>query len=99
MKRNGLSFDIPKQGETLPEAKIANSPKAERVKRVCDPRLVSAARELRDRWLEQVNGTPLIRQGKYEISRQIIGTIEVGPSLAVERVGQIEYQQSNAVAA
>ena len=66
-------FDIPKQGEPLPETKAAKEPKPkpERVKRTCDPRLVSAARELRDRWLEQVNATPLIGHGKYEVTRMI----------------------------
>ena len=39
-----------------------------------DPKLVAAARELRDRWLEKVNSTPLIEQRKYEVSRQIEGT-------------------------
>jgi hypothetical protein len=36
-----------------------------------DPRLVAAARELRDRWLEQVNATPLLSCGKYDVSRFI----------------------------
>ena len=38
-----------------------------------DPRLVSAARELRDRWLEEVNSGALQLQGrgKYEIGRAI----------------------------
>jgi len=59
----------------LPEAKAVKEakPKAERVKRVCDPRLVAAARELRDRWLEEVNGgrfLPVVC-GKYDVSRQL----------------------------
>ena len=36
-----------------------------------DPRLVAAARELKDRWLEQINSTPLIGHGKYEVSRLV----------------------------
>jgi hypothetical protein len=36
-----------------------------------DPRLVAAARELRDRWLEQVNETPLLGCGKYEVGRRL----------------------------
>jgi hypothetical protein len=67
-------FDIPKQGEPLPEAKPEKPekrPKPARVKRTCDPRLAAAARELRDRWLEQVNATPLVGQAKYEVSRAI----------------------------
>jgi hypothetical protein len=73
VRRNGLMFDIPMQGEPLPEAKAVKEPKpkVEKVKRVCDPRLVSAARELRDRWMEQVNATPLLPSGKYEVSRMI----------------------------
>ena len=78
-RRNGLMFDIPQQGEVLPEAKPVKEPKpeAEKVKRVCDPRLASAARELRDRWLEQVNATPLLPQGKYEVSRLIDSSVRV----------------------
>ena len=52
-----------------------------------DPRLVVAARELRDRWLEQVNGngpaaTPLIGCEKYAVSRAIGAdvTIEIAPT-------------------
>ncbi|MGC4031568.1 MAG: hypothetical protein QM754_07515 [Tepidisphaeraceae bacterium] len=71
IRRNGLMFDIPQPGEPLPEAKPTKVTKAkpEKVKRVCDPRLVSAARELRDRWLEEINATPLLPGGKYEVSR------------------------------
>jgi hypothetical protein len=35
--------------------------------------LVAAARELRDRWLEQVNAGRLIGAGKYDVSRAIAG--------------------------
>ncbi len=73
IRRNGLRFDIPKQGEPLPKTKSTKElkPKAERIKRICDPRLVASARELRDRWLEQVNATPLVGNGKYEVSREV----------------------------
>ena len=57
-------------------------PKAEKVKRVCDPRMVAAARELRDRWLEQVNSSgPMLPGGKYDVTRQIAGetVVEVEP--------------------
>jgi hypothetical protein len=39
------------------------------------PRLVAAARELRDRWLEQVNADPssLLAQGKYDVRRGLEG--------------------------
>jgi hypothetical protein len=53
--------------EVAPEAK----PRREsRPKLKNDPKLVAAARELRDRWLEQVNATPVLAQGKYDVSRQ-----------------------------
>jgi GNAT superfamily N-acetyltransferase len=47
-----------------------------------DPKLVAAARELRDRWLEQVNTTPLLPQGKYDVSRALpdaTATVNVAP--------------------
>ena len=73
IRRNGLMFDIPKQGEPLPEDKPVKAPKlkAEKIKRVCDPRLVAAARELRDRWLEEVNAGRYVIEagGKYEVGR------------------------------
>jgi hypothetical protein len=38
-----------------------------------DPRLVAAARELRDRWLEHVNAdrSILLSEAKYDVSRRI----------------------------
>jgi hypothetical protein len=45
-----------------------------------DPRLVIAARELRDRWLEQVNTTPLIGCEKYAVSK-VIGEAHAALSL------------------
>jgi hypothetical protein len=39
-----------------------------------DPRLVAAARELKDRWLEQLNATPLLARGKYDVSRALPDT-------------------------
>ena len=86
VRRNGLMFDIPQPGEVLPETLLAEAtpakakpPKPARVKRKTDPRLASTARELRDRWLEQVNGqgedgrsstaSPLIGSEKYAVAR------------------------------
>jgi hypothetical protein len=53
-------------------------------KRKADPKLVAAARELRDRWLERVNtpavGTPAVgtgviaSAGKYDVTREIAAT-------------------------
>jgi hypothetical protein len=40
-----------------------------------DPKLVAAARELRDRWLEHVGAHPeaILSQGKYDVTRQLKG--------------------------
>ena len=35
------------------------------------PKFAAAARELRDRWLEQVNATPIESRGRYEVGRLI----------------------------
>lgn len=45
-----------------------------------DPRHVAAARELRDRWLEQVNaGSYAVEaQGKYDVGRIIGAGVSVG---------------------
>lgn len=53
------------------EVKSAKKPKAARVKVKNDPKLIAAARELRDRWLEKVNSGQYLPEatGKYEISR------------------------------
>lgn len=45
--------------------------KKKKRKIVHDPVLLQRARELRDRWLEQVNQTPLIAHAKYDVSRLI----------------------------
>jgi hypothetical protein len=58
-------------------------PKAPKVK--LDPRLLRAARELRDRWLEHVNTTPLLAAGKYDVARAIEGRcvkVQVNPALS-----------------
>jgi hypothetical protein len=59
------------------KAKPAKKPKAKN-----DPRLVAAARELRDRWLEKVNDDPslLLSQGKYAVGRTSASS--VAPELA-----------------
>jgi hypothetical protein len=48
-----------------------------------DPRLIAAARELRDRWLEEVNDGryQIEANGKYDVSRAFEGSIE--PGLAI----------------
>jgi hypothetical protein len=65
----GFSFD----SEATPPAA---APKPKKAPRPCvknDPRLIAAARELRDRWLEHVNAGPsaLAGEGKYDVSRRI----------------------------
>ena len=65
--RGGLRF-----AAATPEPVEVEKPKREpKVKQKNDPRLIAAARELRDRWLEQVNATPLLASGKYDVSRAI----------------------------
>ena len=38
-----------------------------------DPKLIAAARELRDRWMEEINAGRYLPEanGKYEVARQI----------------------------
>jgi len=61
----GLSFAPPVE----PKPKRQKRPKQKN-----DPKYVAAARELRDRYLEQMNAgllLPPAAQGKYDVSRQI----------------------------
>jgi hypothetical protein len=54
--------------------RVGEKPKREKKpKAKNDPKLVAAARELRDRWLEHINsGAKLLdAQGKYDVSRQL----------------------------
>jgi hypothetical protein len=62
-----LQFVIPKPKKSAGEAPTR------RKKQKNDPKLVAAARELRDRWLEKVNEDPsiLLSTGKYEVTRQL----------------------------
>ena len=64
----------------------AEQPKAKKVKAKNDPKLVAAARELRDRWLEKVNapvGAPILESnGKYEVSRALPET-RMAPAIEV----------------
>src|SRR5207245_2187890 len=67
----GLRY--PAQKEIAPE-KIKPE-RAKRTRAKNDPILVAKTRELRDRWLEQVNADPgapgLLAQGKYDVSRAL----------------------------
>jgi hypothetical protein len=58
----------------LPAEPKAGKPKREKPQKVKnDPKLIAAARELRDRWLEHVNAdsSALSSQGKYDVSRAL----------------------------
>jgi hypothetical protein len=78
----GLKFGIPK--ETAPakvKSKKANAGGTPTPRKKNDPKLVAAARELRDRWLEKVNSGLYLPQaeGKYEISRQLAAPTDSKP--------------------
>jgi hypothetical protein len=66
----GLRFVEAKALPAKPKASRGPKPKVKN-----DPKLVAAARDLRDRWLEKVNspgGEPLLlSQGKYDVSRTL----------------------------
>jgi GNAT superfamily N-acetyltransferase len=56
------------------EPVVTEKPKREKKPKVkCDPKLVSAARELRDRWLEHVNAGEMLLEGagKYDVSKTL----------------------------
>ena len=58
-------------GPVKPEA-VEKPKKEPKVKAKLDPRLKEAARELRDRWLEQVNaGSEPSSVGKYNVARKL----------------------------
>lgn len=72
---NGMRFAVPRPGQV----KTLDKPVKEktRVKTKCDAKMVTAARELRDRYLEQVNDQLLIEScGKYDVSRALPTTVE-----------------------
>lgn len=83
-RSSGLKFGV--VAEPVIEKPAEEKPKEVRVKKPKaknDPRLVAAARELRDRWLEQMNGGErLIEQaGKYDVARWIEGNATSTPEL------------------
>jgi hypothetical protein len=64
--------------EPRPEVK---KEKPKKVKRKNDPRLVSAARELRDRWMERVNDEGIaLPSGKYDVARAIAASVMDPPA-------------------
>ena len=60
-----------------PKAAVEKAKKEPRPKRKNDPKLVAAARELRDQWMEQVNADAslLLPAGKYDVSRALAGPV------------------------
>jgi hypothetical protein len=60
--------------------KSARKPKEKKPKAKNDPRLVAAARELKDRWLEHVNagGASIEASGKYDVRRVLPGSPSAG---------------------
>jgi hypothetical protein len=88
----GLRFGPAPQAAVVPVEKAKREP---RKKEKNDPRLVAAARELRDRWLEHANAHPeaLVANGKYDVTRQIadmrMSTVEIAgatPALPVPQL-------------
>ena len=73
---SGLRFIVPKDSATEPKPARQPRPKVKN-----DPRLVAAAREFRDRWLEQVNADPsaVVVEGMYDVSRRIEGAQREAP--------------------
>jgi hypothetical protein len=79
--RAGMQFGRPSAKPTVEEAKAApakvDREKTNRVASPCesskvDPKLIAAARELRDRYLEQVNAEPITTTGgKYDVTKAI----------------------------
>jgi hypothetical protein len=87
----GLRFGAVQVGGDGGKKKI----KEPRKKTRNDPRLVAAARELRDRWLEEVNAgaAMLLGNGKYDVCRELAGA---EGNVDVERV---ERKRITAIAA
>ena len=70
----GLRFvATPVAIEKVPPAVAPSVPRKRSPKRKNDPKLIAAARELKDRWLEHVNagGAELISEGKYDLTRAL----------------------------
>ena len=72
-KRQPLGGALMFQGAVVEETKEEKPNKRPRQKANNDPKFVSAARELRDRWLEAINSERALpaAQGKYDVARQL----------------------------
>ena len=75
-------LDAPDVLDEAPKPKKQPKPRAKN-----DPKLVAAARELRDKYLEQINTTPLLPAGKYDVSRALPGP---GAAIHVQATGAAE---------
>ncbi len=77
----GLWFASYKQ-QGNPQEPTDQAPREPRKKKKNHPDLIAAARQLRDRWLEQVNAMPLMGQGKYDVSKALaVPTVKVVASI------------------
>jgi hypothetical protein len=87
IERSQLHFAAPKPAEAPKEKPPREKRKAIRN----DPKLVAAARELRDRWLERVNAGPavLVPREKYEMSRRLTDQGEKEGALPANVVRQL----------
>jgi hypothetical protein len=68
----------------LPASKPEQKSREKKPKAKNEPRLVAAARELKDRWLEHVNngGQDLLPQGKYDLTRALPASVAAAGALA-----------------
>jgi|GEM_PF-1427360 len=74
-----IYFDVPKPVLDSKAAPKSKREKPKKVKQKNDPKLVAAARELRDRYLEEVNRNPhLFSNAKYDVARLVDETASSG---------------------
>ena len=73
------------RGDYVPEPQPAKPKRPPKPRQKNDPKLVSAARELRDRYLEHVNSGVLPSQGKYDVGRALEGKAIPMPGRLAER--------------
>ena len=99
---NGLRFGSSSDAAAAKEkAEKAEKPtprkRATRVRQKNDPKFIAAARELRDRYLEQVNIDRMLpaSQGKYDVSRQL----EAGLTGSALQTRPLLLEQGSRVAA
>ncbi|TVQ50951.1 MAG: hypothetical protein EA377_13570, partial [Phycisphaerales bacterium] len=80
LKAGGLRFGPPPEEVEAQKAETAKRKAEKKPKQKNDPKLVAAARELRDRYIEQINEGLLLPPsacGKYDVSR----ALEAAPSV------------------